>query len=58
VPEDRFVYLGDDPSGRALEAMGVELEAEDGQEHLRVIHVMELRAKYRSQYEEAKQWRV
>jgi len=36
----------------------VELEADDGEEHLRVIHVMELRAKYRDQYEEAKQWRV
>jgi hypothetical protein len=58
VPEDRFVYLGDDPSGRPLEVIGVELETEDGEEHLRVIHVMELRAKYRSQYEEAKQWRV
>jgi hypothetical protein len=41
-----------------LEVIGVELEADDGEEHLRVIHVMELRAKYRDQYEEAKQWRV
>jgi hypothetical protein len=41
-----------------LEVIGVELETEVGEEHLRVIHVMELRAKYRSQYEEAKQWRV
>ena len=57
VPEDRFVYLGDDPSGRALEVIGVELETGD-QEHLRVIHVMELRAKYHHQYEEDKQWRV
>jgi hypothetical protein len=58
VPEDRFVYLGDDPPGSALEVIGVELESVDGEEHLRVIHVMELRTKYRSQYEEAKQWRV
>lgn len=58
VPEDRFVYLRDDPSGRPLEVMGVELETEDGQDHLRVIHVMELRAKYREQYEEARRWRV
>jgi len=58
VPEDRFVYLGDDPSGTPLEVIGVELETEDGQDHLRVIHVMELRAKYREQYEEARQWRV
>lgn len=49
---------GDDPSGNALEVIGVELETEDGQDHLRVIHVMELRAKYRDQYEEAKRWRV
>ena len=41
-----------------MEVIGVELETEDDHDHLRVIHVMELRAKYREQYEEARQWRV
>lgn len=58
VPEDRFVYLGDDPSGKALDVIGVDMDAEDGEQHLRVIHVMEVRAKYRSQYEEAGRGRV
>ena len=38
----------DDQTGRALEVMGVELA--DGT--LYVIHVMDMRAKYRSAYEE------
>lgn len=46
--DDRVVFLGDDQTGRALEVMGVELT--DGT--LYVIHVMDLRAKYRSAYEE------
>jgi hypothetical protein len=61
VPDDRLVYLGDDPAGRPLEVVGVEVDSRSGNdrhEHLRVIHAMELRAKYRSQYEEARRWRV
>ncbi len=61
VPDDRFVYLGDDPAGRPLEVVAVEVDsgsAGDRRRHLRVIHAMELRAKYRSQYEEARRWRV
>ena len=50
--------LGDDSAARALEVIGVDMDAEDGEQHLRVIHVMELRTKYRSQYEEARRWRV
>lgn len=46
--DDRIVFLGDDQTGRALEVMGVELA--DGT--LYVIHVMDLRAKYRAAYEE------
>lgn len=46
--DDRIVFLGDDHTGRALEVMAVELE--DGT--LFVIHVMDLRAKYRAAYEE------
>jgi hypothetical protein len=30
----------------------------NGEGHLRVIHAMALREKYRGQYEEAKRWRV
>ena len=50
---DRFVYLGDDPSGRALEIMAVELAGGD----LLVIHAMPLRDKYKKQYQEAMPWR-
>jgi len=38
----------------ALEVMAIELEP-DG---LLVIHAMKLRKKYRTQYREAKQWRI
>jgi hypothetical protein len=59
LPDARLVYLGDDRRGRPLEVMGVEMEPEaEDEEHLRVIHVMELRNKYREQYEEAKKWSV
>jgi hypothetical protein len=59
VPDVRLVQLGDDENGRALEVIGVEMvPEEDGDEHLRVIHAMEMRDKYRAQYEEAKRWRV
>ncbi len=59
VPDDRLVYLGADPSGRPLEIVGVEMNlGPGGEQHLRVIHAMELRDKYRSQYEEACKWRV
>jgi len=49
----RFVFLGDDEEGAALEVMAVELE--DGA--LLVIHAMPLRDRYQKQYEEAKKWR-
>lgn len=59
VPDVRLVYLGDDDTGEPLEVVGVEMESgEDGEEHLRVIHAMALRDKYRSEYEEARKWRV
>ncbi|MGH9091829.1 MAG: hypothetical protein ACRDZR_10705 [Acidimicrobiales bacterium] len=39
--------------------IGVEREpGEGGEEHLRVVHAMALRDKYRNEYEEAKKWRV
>ncbi len=47
--DDRLVFLGDDTTGRALEVMAVPLI--DG---LLVIHAMDLRAKWRPQYEEGK----
>lgn len=49
----RLVFLGDDASGVALEVMAVEIEDDS----LLVIHAMQLRGRYREQYEEAKQWR-
>jgi hypothetical protein len=59
VPDVRLVYLGDDGSGPPLEVMGVEMGADASEDqHLRVIHAMELRRKYCDQYEEAQKWRV
>ena len=59
VPDPRLVYLGDDEAGQAIEVIGVEMEVDaNGEGHLRVIHAMALRDKYRGQYEEAKRWRV
>ncbi len=55
APDDasqRLVFLGDDEQGRALEVMGV--ERDDGS--VVVIHMMELRDRYRLDYEEAKRW--
>jgi hypothetical protein len=46
--------LGDDANGTALEIMAVE----GSKGELVVIHAMELREKYRDQYEEAKRWRL
>ena len=51
--DERLLCLGDDAEGKALEVMVVE----GSKGELVVIHAMELRAKYRDQYEEAKQWR-
>jgi hypothetical protein len=47
--EDRLVYLGDDPRGRALEVMGVPIDG-----GILLIHVMDLRPKWRPLYEEGK----
>jgi hypothetical protein len=52
--DERLVVLGDDADGKELEVMAV--EGPKGE--LIVIHAMELREKYRAQYEEAKQWRL
>jgi hypothetical protein len=52
--DDRLVVLGDDADGKELEVMAV--EGPKGE--LIVIQAMELREKYRAQYEEAKQWRL
>jgi hypothetical protein len=49
----RLAYLGDAPGGAALEVLAVEREDES----LLVIHAMELRDRYRLDYEEAKRWR-
>lgn len=51
--DERLVVLGDDADGKELEVMAV--EGPKGE--LIVIHAMELREKYRTQYEEARQWR-
>ncbi len=47
LSDDRLVLLGDDHTGRALEVVAVEVEG-----GLHVIHVMDLRAKWREHYEE------
>jgi hypothetical protein len=50
----RLVYLGDDENGIALEVIAVEREDRS----LFVIHAMQLRDRYRLDYEEAKRWQV
>jgi hypothetical protein len=47
--DDRLVYIGDDWTGRALEVMAVPIEV-----GILVIHVMDLRPKWRPLYEEGK----
>ena len=47
--QERLVFVGDDESGRALEAMAALTDR-----GLRVIHAMDLRPKWRTLYEEAK----
>lgn len=56
LPDDRFVFLGDDAKGAPLEVMAVEIE-ERRRPALLVIHAMRLRAKYQRFYEEARRWR-
>lgn len=53
TPEGRVmqIYLGDDHTGRALEVGA--LAKDDG--GLLVVHVMDLREKYRSYYESGKE---
>lgn len=48
--QERLVFVGDDESGRALEVMAVRTDG-----GLLVIHAMDLRPKWRTLYEEAKQ---
>jgi hypothetical protein len=50
---ERLVFVGDDDQGQAFEVMAVE---PDGAGVLLVIHAMELRDKYRLDYEEASRW--
>jgi hypothetical protein len=51
--DSRLVFLGDDEHGVPLEVVAVE----SGSRDLRVIHAMNLRAKYQPEYEEAIPWR-
>lgn len=46
----RFVFLGEDPVGVALEVIAVVTD----HENLMVIHAMELRSRYRNTYEEVR----
>ncbi len=50
---EMWMYLGDDHTGRALE-VGV---LEEADATLVVVHAMDLRAKYRDQYERGKEER-
>ena len=49
-----MLFLGDDEAGAALEVMAVELEIGG----ILVIHAMELRARYRPHYDEARRRRT
>jgi hypothetical protein len=48
--DDRLVFLGDDPTGRALEIVAIRLP-----DCLLVIHVQDLQAKFRPYYDQAKE---
>ena len=51
VPDPLLVFLGDEEEGRPVEVIGVEMEPDtNGEDHLRVIHAMALREKYRARY--------
>lgn len=52
--ETRWLYLGDDEDGTALEVMAVELQSGARL----VIHAMPLRDQYLERYERGKQWRI
>lgn len=52
--DERLLFLGDDEAGAALEVMAVELEIGG----ILVIHAMELRARYRPHYDEARRRRT
>jgi hypothetical protein len=47
---DVVMFLGDDDTGRALEVAAIEI----GENRLLVIHVMDLREKFREPYEQGK----
>jgi hypothetical protein len=49
LADDRLVFLGDDQTGRALEVVAIETRT-----GLHVIHVMDLRAKWRPYYEKGR----
>lgn len=55
---DRFLYLGDDANGVALEVVVAEVQTDDGEWQTLVIHAMPMRAAYRALYEEALRARV
>lgn len=48
--DERLVFLGDDPTGRALEIVAVRLP-----DCLLVIHVQDLQAKFRPYYDQARE---
>ena len=47
--DDRLVFLGDDGTGRVLEVMGVRIQG-----GILIIHVMDIRPKWRELYEEGR----
>lgn len=49
----RLLFLGDGPEGIAIEVIAIQLR----DDRLLVIHAMQVRRRYRRQYEEARKWR-
>lgn len=47
--DDRLVFLGDDGTGRVLEVMGVRIQG-----GILIIHVMDIRPKWRDLYKEGR----
>jgi hypothetical protein len=54
IAPDRVLVLGDDQAGVPIEILAIE----DDHGDLVVIHAMEMRRRYRRQYEEALLWRI
>ncbi len=54
---DNLLFVGEDDRGVPLEVIAVEVQVDDEEWDLLVIHAMRLRPAYRDLYEEVLRWR-